>query len=819
MAEDEVLEGGDVQPEPAARGVRDLWQVPAMAVGLTLLAGGLYSGWVNRPLPDIRADLDRAGQLIDSGRYDAAFEVLNGRVRGFSSSDELFTDEVRARFHLLRARTIYLKQLADGIDVATNHERVLEEYEKHERLAGGVPVIDALRLSRTLLALGQRDEAWAASADAEPPAERVKIRRELVQWKLREDGYDDALAWLGDLQDERALTPDDEAWIAAREAEIRIARGYFDEAVARLLRAVPQLDSASDPARAELFLLLGEAYEADGDFRRADRQLERADELLPDSDALSARVLLAQAGLAQQKGNLDRARSRYDKIIELFGSSPSYLPALLGLAELSASAEEHGEAVRSYAKLVSEQLAVAPSMRTDPSRIWRAAIEQADGRLASGDVSTALSYIEVLQPLFAAVDEMPTSLLRLASAAHAERGDEIVSAAMSESTGLVDLADVDPVTRNTAREHYLDAASLSLNLADRVVLTDDAEYADAVWQAARAFDLAGDQDAAVRMLTRFVDGFPDHPNRAEGTFRLARGHFARGEYAKAAELYSGLVSEGSDGRPAGPGPSGAGLYSSLSYPPLARTYLLDSDPSNDANAEQLLLKVLRGGLGGPQSSIYLDALVEVSRLYYQSGRLPEAIERLEEAVELAADQQRVHSLRYRLADARRREAGRIDEKLIRDVPAPERAALEVKREEHLRLAVEQYDRVREGLGSLDPRLRRPLDELFLRNSYFFVADCEYDLGDRRGALARYTTARERYPEDPASLVAMMQIFNAYVAMGEYELAGTAGARARRFYESLDPAVWDDPLLPLSREDWERWLDASYEFAQANAGGG
>ena len=96
----------------------------------------------------------------------------------------------------------------------------------------------------------------------------------------------------------------------------------------------------------------------------------------------------------------------------------------------------------------------------------------------------------------------------------------------------------------------------------------------------------------------------------------------------------------------------------------------------------------------------------------------------------------------------------------------------------------------------------------LRNSYFYLGDCAFDLREYDDAIRYYDRARDRYDGEPASLVAMVQIVNAYIAKGEMGRARTANERARRFYSSIPDEVWNDPNLPMDRRDWERWLDSS-----------
>ncbi len=100
------------------------------------------------------------------------------------------------------------------------------------------------------------------------------------------------------------------------------------------------------------------------------------------------------------------------------------------------------------------------------------------------------------------------------------------------------------------------------------------------------------------------------------------------------------------------------------------------------------------------------------------------------------------------------------------------------------------------------------ESIALRNAYFYLGDSAFDLGAYDDAIKYYDRARDRYVSDPASLVAMVQIVNAYIATGQIGRARTANERARRFYETIPDETWDDPTLPMDRSDWERWLNSS-----------
>jgi tetratricopeptide (TPR) repeat protein len=88
---------------------------------------------------------------------------------------------------------------------------------------------------------------------------------------------------------------------------------------------------------------------------------------------------------------------------------------------------------------------------------------------------------------------------------------------------------------------------------------------------------------------------------------------------------------------------------------------------------------------------------------------------------------------------------------------------------------------------------------------YYRADCAYDLGRFDESIRWYDAAAQRYPEDPSSLVAMMQIVNAYAEMGMFREAQTAQERARQRLEEIPDEMFDNPNLPIDQRHWERWI--------------
>jgi tetratricopeptide (TPR) repeat protein len=242
----------------------------------------------------------------------------------------------------------------------------------------------------------------------------------------------------------------------------------------------------------------------------------------------------------------------------------------------------------------------------------------------------------------------------------------------------------------------------------------------------------------------------------------------------------------------------------MSYVPLAQCYVLDGSAENDAEALDLLERVTRGEIVGRDSADYLNALIEYGALLYHRDRYPEAIAALSEAQARLEGDRRIDEVRFRLADAHRLEAGAMERTLQDAMPESERRALETARSERLQRAIELFDKVREAIESRPDQRVTALEHMYLRNAYLYLGACAFDLGRFDEAVRHYSIAQERYPSDPASLAPMIQIVHAHLRRGEVRKARAANARALRFYQSIPEEAWNDPTLPMTDREWERW---------------
>lgn len=802
---------------------RDVWQLPTLVLSAALLILGVATALKQKPKVDPSAGIRAAATLIDRGEYEAAIDTLNRGVLPYLETPASSPD-VRREFHLNLGRAIHLGQHARGLRREENFRNIAGQFGEAEARNATLTENDLYYFANASIELGRFEKGLelADRVGITSPQRRIGLYRMMVEAE-REVARPD-LAHIIELTSrllaDAELPAEDRAWATARQAEVQLAQGHPETVMLRLLRELPRMQGASADARGELHLRLGQAYFSQGDLARSSEQLLVAADLVPADSPLAAEVQLNLGRVYELTDELDLARERYEQIISRYQGSPWLLSAKLGLAEVLAtkSIKPTGEgepelkdrAIEAYQAVVAALNDGERSRDVTRERLSRSLHARAAERFDLGDSAAAVRYAVLGESLWRHGEEQADLLLILARA-NRRQAEETIMAAGKDPTG--DLSEIDGATLRHAQAYYRAAASYFRKHAQAVVLADNRGYGDSLFAAADAADRAGDVEFAAAALQEFASGFPSDARQPEAKYRLARALQAQGSFESAAELFGELI----EGRDAREGMQGSGIYADMSYVPLAQSLLLDGDPGNDDDAERKLLTAISGALGGPTTNTYREAIFELGAFYYERARYPRAIDILEQSVARYPNDPRVDRLRFRLADCYRLSAASAATRLKDAMPNHERRPLEALRAEHLGRAVELFREAASGLESKEANRRTALDELYLRNARFYAGDCLFDLGEFQEAIRAYDFALERYPRDPASLVAMMQIVSAYLKLGDTARARTVNQRALGFYKSLPASVWDDPNLPMSRESWERWLAATAELHRTEAG--
>ncbi|MEZ6318052.1 MAG: tetratricopeptide repeat protein [Phycisphaerales bacterium] len=695
---------------------------------------------------------------------------------------------------------------------------MIREYQEAEREGAVLTARDLHHLGATYLARGDHDLALARAQSI--PDENRGMRDELYRGVVNDwltsavPRRDKAMDLLTQMLTDPTLPVEDRVWAMSRRAGVQIEQGATDEAIATLLKALPRIEESADAsALASVHLTLAQAYLKNAAYRDAERHVERVLEIAPPEDAARPEAMLIGAKVHEARGELVEARDLYQEVDERFASSPAYAPALLGLAQVQAGLESTEASLETYERLIEYLKTFPLTARPTREEIADSLLGRYLDEMTVREHELALRYATLAEELYPG-GKAPALVTQAVAEGHEAAANDLLGPLDWDGEPTVE----DPGKRAEAQRHLLRSARAFRTLADDVVLTDNQAYADALWQSARQFDMAGDLESAIGAYQEYAEGVPGDPRQPEARYRLGRAYHARGEYELAEQQYESLVRDERDGNGAF-----VGAYATRARVPLAECLLLDNDATNDASAEELLLDVVSGARARVDSPQYRDAVAELGSVYYRDGRYERAIERFEEALARYPSDPARAGWAYQLADSRRLLADEIEASLNEPMPESERRDRRAQVSEHRRAALKGFGQTRDLFDAREAGSMTELDRLHQRNACFYMGDCAFDLGDFDTAIADYDAARERYPKDPASLVAMVQIVNAYVEMGDLRRAQTANERAKRFYMNLPPEAWNDPNLPMDRKDWERWLESSamlYELAgRADTTGG
>lgn len=809
---------------------RELWQVPTLLLALGLVGGGVFY-IINLPRDnDFTGALDQVDTLLADGQTDAAKKLLYDTI---GPKLDAASPLEQARFEATTADWLASARSSIGSSAAQNDSQIIEHYEKAE--AGGFE-FDRERLLRwaaALVRIGRSEEAMekVALVGAEGDdldALRAEIRRLVMEraWeqatKDEHPDWETLLAGLGPFRADASTTVSDEAWAAARQAEARLALDRPREAADRLLldlrriESSPELNRGIVPAEtyAELTSLLGRAYAALGEPDLAKETLERAVTLSENKSIAKGEAILLLGQLALQRGDLDDAEQRFESVLADYPGEACHVPAVLGKAETSAARGDHAEALEAY-RAVREAVNTKATRRVTAQEVVGSLADRHDALLVAGELERALDYARLAAEFTPGLTPTSDLVLRIATTSRA-LADQLSQGADAN----------DPEYRARAARLLRTAGESFLRHAahEQTVVENPDGWTESTWLAADCYERAGWSEDALRIFRQFVESRPAGDlRRAEGLHRIASLQHGDGNVSEAATEYARLIEEYPDSP-----------LATRSTVPLARC-LEAIGRRSDAIAR--LQQTIDGRTGlKPEAPEYRDAMLELARLVIAEGDLATAAGLLDESLRRYPDDANVPETRFQLGECRRGLARDAARQLADGSLSPsQRDSIESQRVADLEAARAEFERV---VVALDPRTTGngagrdeskldPLERDALRLAHLYRADCLFDLGRYQEAIDLYEIAERRYSDSAVSMVALIQIVNAWHELGELDRAATAHRRAEIRLTQLPDAAFLEQGSIFSRDAWERWLRnappgariAAGESSQANASPG
>ncbi len=789
-------------------GWKDVWQLPALLLGVGLVGFGVvYVTGLPRD-NDFKGSLDQVDELVKAGHLPEAKAILFDRIAPrLDAASEL----ERGRFEATTADWLVAARSGAGTAAAENDKQIAERYAKAESTGLPLDRERQLRWAAALVRTGRTEDAMEKIKTVGAEGDDVDVLRGRVRRMVMDQAWQQAvkderpnwpeiLTGLGTFRADPSVSVADEAWAAARQAEARLALDRPREAADRLLLDLRRLESATavdrgtvpPEAYAELSSLLGRSYAALGEADLAKETLERAVTMSQDKSIAKGEAILLLGQLALQRGELDEAEQRFESVLADYTGEECFAPALLGRAETSAAQGDHAAALEDF-RAIRTRINTGQTRRVTVQEVTGSLVDRHDALLVAGDLERALDYAKLAAEFQPGRSPSAELLLRLATTARA-LADKYVQGNDAR----------DPEYQARASRLLKSAADWFLVHANHpdTARENDEGWAESVWLAADSFERAGWDDDAVRTFRQFIEARPAADlRRAEAIFRVASILHATGDIGEAAAQYARVIDE----FPASP-------LASRATVPLARC--LDAT-NRRADAIARLQSTVDGTAGlKPEAQEFRDAILELARLVVANGEMARGATLLDQALRRYPDDARVPETRFQLGECRRGLARDGARQLTDGALSPsQRGAIDAQRVADLEAARSEFEQV---VVTLDARVNGsganrdeskldPLERDALRLSHLYRADCLFDLGRYREAIDLYEIAERRYSDSAVSMIALIQILNAWHELGEADRAATAQRRAEIRLTQLPDTAFLDAGSIFSRDAWERWL--------------
>ncbi|HEV8003920.1 MAG TPA: tetratricopeptide repeat protein [Planctomycetaceae bacterium] len=188
-------------------------------------------------------------------------------------------------------------------------------------------------------------------------------------------------------------------------------------------------------------------------------------------------------------------------------------------------------------------------------------------------------------------------------------------------------------------------------------------------------------------------------------------------------------------------------------------------------------------------------------------RLDDSINRFEEFVARYPNRPEAPEARFLLAKALRDRAVLPRHKLKKAETDNARKELQAEIQRQLGEAQDQIELLIETLQSKETAgLLDLLGQRMLRDAYFERAHNLYALDKFERAIEAYTSAANRYVEDPNVVLAYIQMANCYDRLGKPIDARGVAIQAMLIHKNLSEKLFTQDKTLMNRDEWRTWLE-------------
>lgn len=759
-----------------------LWQLPLFVLSILLFGYAAYRFIDPRPGMTLADKMDIARVLVQEHRPEAAIDYLNKLLA--TESPKLETP-MQGEIHLMLAQSLEEGQKQKHLSIPTNHVQIIEQTrlamamgikpngDIHRRLGSSYEALD-----KPIEALANFRQAMTLDPKLEPA-----LLRKVAELQLDQNQIGPAEGSLAGYLALPGLSDSERVWAIGRKAQILVDRGSFDQAQTLLSDA---LRLASDTVtQGELNYWLGYCHWKLGEDAESERLVRLSRDQLTVRSDLDGDACHILGRILQARQDAAGAISYYEIAMTSHPNSKLMSANRLGRGVCRIMLGQDEPGMNDLQAVTLELLDKPTKSRLKPDAIE--GIKLAETLLtARGNLKATLELMNYEQQLD---PEPPAGFFARLAMVFEKRSDQLGQA--THSMKLPDRLRAE----QEARESRVKAGDALVAYSRMLTVTDDKKYGEAMWHGIDLYEQANDSPRVINALELFVAERPDDKLAPDALLRLGRAYQASGQLDKAIASYQRTQFR-----------YGKSLAASKSAVPLAQAYI-SLGPDSYGKAENVLKSVINDNPQiTPEAEEFRSALLELGQLYYRTGRFEESIVRMEEWTQRYPGDPRVQQLLFLMADAYRKSASQLDVKLVAADPnagAVDATEAESARRTRLGKAKDLYDRVIEMGRDQEPS--DPLQKLYIKLSYFYRADCLYDLGQYEQAIKLYDAAAFRYQNDPSALAAYVQIVNAYCALGKLEEAKTANERAKVVLRRMPPEAFQDGSFSMPKAYWEQWL--------------
>ena len=798
------------------------WPIVGAASALTIVAAGSYWYFFHETRPDppvllARAladlkDRDNTNATLEARRIASELDGLRYRDPDFGGAvpyilgvlefrrAQLQTD--RQRFESFRSAAAYLERAANSLDAEHRLDGLftlgIARYAIGDVAGAQQPLQEVLRDFLTEAAPNPPPAFFQAAAALQDGYLDVHTPSSLMSAiKVNE-------AVLG----KKNLDPAERDRTLLRRAQAFVALHDGEQA-----RAAMSQVSNEASARQGAILIRAQVNLAERRFKEARIDLES---LANESglDSLYPRQALYLLGVSYEADHdYENALRKYGDVVRRYPDRPEGLAGNVRRAELLRKAQRWEEALDAYVKALDQ---VRPSgftnrwLQLDEFRRFVLAAFEDFKRTRAYEF--AIELARHMRPVFPP-QEVHEALERFATAT------ELWAAQLD-----ADLAQRPFVLRQQRLEELLERWRTSgkayADLAE--ALHESPKYADLLWISCEHYRKGHDFKNALVELTRYINTQPKqrlplaYVRRGEvlmdlGRFDEALDHFERVlvEFPTDIAAFAAMYLVGAcEVERNSPEKAIAAWERVLHEPHL--------DPSaNEWQASLFALGRLQFDIAmtmraeppaeGAAGAEPVQELRPRPPAAYE--RLDDAINRLEEFVARYPNRPEATEARFLLAKALRSRSVLPRQKLKKAETDNARKELQAEIQRQLNEAQDQLEILIESLQSKETAgLLDLLDQRMLRDAYFERAHNLYAMDKLEKAIEAYTSATNRYVEDPNVVLAYMQMANCYDRLGKPIDARGVAIQAILIHKNLPEKVFTPDKTLMNRDEWRTWLD-------------